>query len=106
MDGMVVIGQNIAVTNPNTGWSRDAMRNLEWLVVMDLFENESASGLDMPIPKDLRPMNAKPKSSTYRSAPAWKKRVPSRTPNAYCNGTSASKKHPERLMRIRGTSTN
>ena len=43
MDGMVVIGQNIAVTNPNTGWSRDAMRNLEWLVVMDLFENESAS---------------------------------------------------------------
>lgn len=24
MDGMVVIGQNIAVTNPNTGWSRDA----------------------------------------------------------------------------------
>lgn len=56
MDGMVVFGQNIAVTNPNTGWSRDAMRNLKWLVVCDLFENESASvwyaDPDGPAPED------------------------------------------------------
>ena len=39
----MVFGQNIAVTNPNTGWGRAAIRNLKWLVVCDLFENETAS---------------------------------------------------------------
>lgn len=43
IDGLVVFGQNIAVTNPNTGWTRDAIRKLKWLVVCDLFENETAS---------------------------------------------------------------
>ena len=43
VDGLIVFGQNIAVTNPNTGWSRDAIRNLKWLVVCDMFENETAS---------------------------------------------------------------
>lgn len=43
VDGLLVFGQNIAVTNPNTGWGRAAIRNLKWLVVCDLFENETAS---------------------------------------------------------------
>lgn len=43
IDGLVAIAQNIAVTNPNTGWGRDAMRKLKWLVVCDLFESETAS---------------------------------------------------------------
>ncbi|WP_165078343.1 MULTISPECIES: formate dehydrogenase-N subunit alpha [unclassified Desulfovibrio] len=43
VEGLFVFGQNIAVTNPNTGWSRDAVRKLKWLVVCDLFENETAS---------------------------------------------------------------
>ena len=43
VDGLFVFGQNIAVTNPNTGWGRDAVRKLKWLVVCDLFENETAS---------------------------------------------------------------
>ena len=43
VDGLLVFGQNIAVTNPNTGWSRAAIRNLKWFVVCDLFENETAS---------------------------------------------------------------
>ncbi len=43
MEGMIVFGQNMAVTNPNTGWGRDALRKLKWLVVCDLFENETAS---------------------------------------------------------------
>lgn len=43
VDGLLVFGQNIAVTNPNTGWGRTAIRNLKWLVVCDLFENETAS---------------------------------------------------------------
>lgn len=43
IDGMFVVGQNMAVTNPNTGWGRDAIRKLKWLVVCDLFETETAS---------------------------------------------------------------
>ncbi len=43
VEGLLVFGQNIAVTNPNTGWGRDAVRKLKWLVVCDLFENETAS---------------------------------------------------------------
>ncbi|MCD8340165.1 MAG: formate dehydrogenase-N subunit alpha [Burkholderiales bacterium] len=43
VDGLMVFGQNIAVTNPNTGWSRDAIRKLKWLVVCDMFETETAS---------------------------------------------------------------
>lgn len=43
IDGMLVFGQNMAVTNPNTGWGRDALRQLKWLVVCDLFETETAS---------------------------------------------------------------
>lgn len=43
VEGLVVMAQNIAVTNPNTGWGRSAIRKLKWLVVCDLFENETAS---------------------------------------------------------------
>ncbi len=43
VEGAVVMGQNIAVSNPNTHWGRTAFRKLKWLVVGDLFENEIAS---------------------------------------------------------------
>ncbi len=43
VEGLLVFGQNIAGSNPNTGWSRDSIRKLKWLVVCDLFENETAS---------------------------------------------------------------
>ncbi|MDE5832507.1 MAG: formate dehydrogenase-N subunit alpha [Desulfovibrio sp.] len=43
VDGLMVFGQNMAVTNPNTGWSRDALRNLKWLAVCDLFDTETSS---------------------------------------------------------------
>lgn len=43
IEGIFVVGQNMAVTNPNTGWGRDAIRKLKWLVVCDLFESETAS---------------------------------------------------------------
>lgn len=43
VDGMLVFGQNMAITNPNTGWGRTALRKLKWLVVCDLFETETAS---------------------------------------------------------------
>ncbi|MBD5553178.1 MAG: formate dehydrogenase-N subunit alpha [Desulfovibrio sp.] len=43
VEGLVVVAQNMAVTNPNTGWGRDALRKLKWLVVCDLVESETAS---------------------------------------------------------------
>lgn len=43
VEGLVVFAQNMAVTNPNTGWGRDALRKLKWLVVCDLFESETAA---------------------------------------------------------------
>jgi formate dehydrogenase major subunit len=41
--GMVCMGQNPAVGGPNARFERKAMGNLDWLVVMDLFETETAS---------------------------------------------------------------
>jgi len=41
--GMVCMGQNPAVSGPNARFERKAMENLDWLVVMDLFETETAS---------------------------------------------------------------
>ncbi len=40
---LVVWGQNPAVTEPNQSWIRDAIFNLETLVCVDLFENETAA---------------------------------------------------------------
>ncbi|WP_407844666.1 molybdopterin-dependent oxidoreductase [Desulfovibrio falkowii] len=41
--GMFVFGQNPAVSSPNSGFHREAMRKLDWLVVVDAFETESAA---------------------------------------------------------------
>ena len=40
--GMILTGQNPA-TSINSTFQRNAMRNLEWLVVLDLYETESAA---------------------------------------------------------------
>jgi formate dehydrogenase major subunit len=42
-NGMFLMGQNPAVGSANSGLMREALRNLDWLVVRDLFEVESAS---------------------------------------------------------------
>ncbi len=41
--GMFLMGQNPAVGNMNSGFMREALASLDWLVVRDLFEIESAS---------------------------------------------------------------
>lgn len=41
--GFFLFGQNPAVGGPNARLQRDAMRKLQWLVVLDMFETESAS---------------------------------------------------------------
>lgn len=41
--GLIAMGQNPAVSGPNARLERKALANLDWLVVMDLFETETAS---------------------------------------------------------------
>ena len=41
--GLFCMGQNPAVSGPNARLERKALDNLDWLVVMDLFETETAS---------------------------------------------------------------
>jgi formate dehydrogenase-N alpha subunit len=41
--GAVCMGQNPAVGGPNARFERKALENLDWLVIMDLFETETAS---------------------------------------------------------------
>jgi formate dehydrogenase major subunit len=46
--GFISMGQNPAVDSPNAKMARIAMRNLQWLVVVDLFETETASVWKQP----------------------------------------------------------
>ncbi len=41
--GFIVNGQNPAVDSPNAKMARQALRNLDWLVVVDLFETDTAA---------------------------------------------------------------
>ena len=41
--GFIVLGQNPAVGGPNSNMERKAMENLDWLVVIDLWETETAA---------------------------------------------------------------
>jgi formate dehydrogenase major subunit len=43
IEGLIVVGQNPAVSNPNTRLARNALRRLDWLVVCDMFETETAA---------------------------------------------------------------
>ena len=43
LKGLFLFGQNPAVSSPNAAVHRAGLRKLEWLVVMDAFETESAS---------------------------------------------------------------
>jgi formate dehydrogenase major subunit len=41
--GFIVMGQNPAVDSPNAKMARQALRTLEWMVVVDLFETDTAA---------------------------------------------------------------
>ncbi|HET9489717.1 MAG TPA: formate dehydrogenase-N subunit alpha [Methylomirabilota bacterium] len=41
--GFIVMGQNPGVDSPNAKMARTALRNLEWMAVVDLFETETAT---------------------------------------------------------------
>ncbi|MGD0205534.1 MAG: molybdopterin-dependent oxidoreductase, partial [Dehalococcoidia bacterium] len=54
--GLICMGQNPAVGGPNARFERKAMENLDWLVLMDLFETETASFWKGP---DVQPSDIK-----------------------------------------------
>ncbi len=41
--GFIVMGQNPAVDSPNAKMARQALRTLEWMVIVDLFETDTAA---------------------------------------------------------------
>jgi formate dehydrogenase major subunit len=54
--GMILMGQNPAVSGPNARMERKSLANLDWMVVMDLFETETAQFWKAPgiNPKDIK----------------------------------------------------
>lgn len=54
--GMFLMGQNPAVSGPNTRMERKSLGNLDWMVVMELFETETAGFWHAPgvDPKDVK----------------------------------------------------
>ena len=56
--GLVVFGQNPAAGSPNARLQRKALRQLDWLVAIDLYETETAAvwygGPDKPNPADIK----------------------------------------------------
>lgn len=46
--GLICMGQNPAVSNPDTSFTLKALSNLKWLVVMDLFDTETSSFWQSP----------------------------------------------------------
>ena len=43
LQGLFILGQNPAVSSPDAGRARDALEKLDWLVVADLWETETAT---------------------------------------------------------------
>lgn len=43
IEGLVLFGQNPAVSGPNVGKEREALSRLKWMVAVDLFETETAA---------------------------------------------------------------
>ncbi|MGH7378715.1 MAG: molybdopterin dinucleotide binding domain-containing protein, partial [Candidatus Methylomirabilales bacterium] len=50
--GFIVMGQNPAVDSPNAKVAREGLRNLDWMLVHDLFETETAAVWKAPEVKD------------------------------------------------------
>ena len=77
LKGMFVMGQNPAVGGMNTGYMREGLANLDWLVVRDLFEIETATfWRDSPEVKSgkLDTCRSRPRSSSCRPR-SWRRKT-------------------------------
>ena len=90
MDGLFVMGQNPAVGAPNAALERRALANLEWLVVRDMVEVETATfWKDSPEVRrgELRPEQIKTEVFFFPAAGHAEKDGSSPTPSGCCSGT-------------------
>ena len=88
MEGLFVMGQNPAVGAPNAGLERKALAKLEWLVVRDMVETETASfWYDSPETRrgELIPRRLKPRFFSFRRQGTRKNPARSRIPSVYCS---------------------
>ena len=69
--GFICMGQNPAVDSPNAKMTRAGLRNLEWMVVVDLFETETAAIWKDPTVPDAK--NSKVEVFFIPAAPAAEK---------------------------------
>ena len=63
--GMLPVGQNPACSLPNTNKVRKALSNLDWMVHVNIFDNETAS---FGTGREWTPRRSKPRSSCFRLA--------------------------------------
>jgi formate dehydrogenase major subunit len=68
--GFIVMGQNPAVDSPNAKMARQALRTLEWMVVVDLFETDTAAVWKEP---GIDPKSSKAEVFFIPGAPAAEK---------------------------------
>ncbi len=69
--GFICMGQNPAVDSPNAKMTRAGLRNLEWMVVVDLFETDTAAVWKDPTAPDAK--NSKVEVFFIPAAPAAEK---------------------------------
>ncbi|MGH7322102.1 MAG: molybdopterin-dependent oxidoreductase, partial [Candidatus Rokuibacteriota bacterium] len=68
--GFIVMGQNPAVDSPNAKMTRGALRNLDWMVIVDLFETDTAAVWKEP---GIDPKSSRTEVFFIPSAPAAEK---------------------------------
>ena len=76
--GMLVLGENPAVGSANSGLHRRAMAALDWMVVRDLVETETATFWSTPRPR-WRPASSARRTSEPRCSSCPRPRTPRRT---------------------------
>ncbi|MCK5514243.1 MAG: molybdopterin-dependent oxidoreductase, partial [Deltaproteobacteria bacterium] len=68
--GLICMGQNPAVGGPNSQFERQAMENLEWMIVADLWETETAAFWKRP---GVNPRNVKTEVFLLPAAASFEK---------------------------------
>ncbi len=72
-----VLGQNPMVTNPNLSYVHEALSKLDFLVVQELWETETAAFWQRPAPTRRR---SRPRCCSSRPPTSWRRRAPSPAP--------------------------
>ena len=102
--GYFLTGQNPAGGGPNAGLHRAGLRNLEWLVVLDWFETESALFWKND-PTAPPPSEIKTEVFFIPAAAAQEKEARSPTRSGCSNGTTRRSIRPAIAVRTPGFST-